>query len=108
MPAVATSAGAVSRTTVDWQAMHWQKAQTMVRRRPARLVQATQRGSWGQGHALHRRLTPACSATVLAVQRGTDNPGQRTAGVEKSLWATPEHKAMAVATLRPQGSRALP
>jgi RNA-directed DNA polymerase len=105
---VATSAGAVSRTTVDWHAMHWQKAHTMVRRLQARLVQATQLGRWGKVHALQRLLTQAFSAKVLAVKRVTDNQGKRTAGVEKIIWETPEQQARAVATLRQHGSRALP
>ena len=42
MTAVATPAGAVSRNEVDWHALNWQKARTIVRRLQARIVQATQ------------------------------------------------------------------
>src|SRR5215831_19018274 len=63
MTAVTTPAGAVSRNTVDWHAINWHKAHTLVRRRQARLVQATQRGRGGKGHALQRLLTHAFSAT---------------------------------------------
>ena len=45
MTAVATPAGAVSRNEVDWHALNWQKAHTIVRRLQARIVKATQAGS---------------------------------------------------------------
>ena len=108
MTAVATPAGAVSRNTVDWHAINWQKAHTIVRRLQGRIVKATQMGRWGKVHALQRLLTHSFSAKVLAVKRVTDNQGKRTAGVDKSIGETPEQKAMAVATLRQQGYRALP
>ena len=46
MTAVATPAGAVSHTEVDWQAMNWQKAHAIVRRLQARIVKATQAGRY--------------------------------------------------------------
>ncbi len=44
MTAGITPAGAVSRNEVDWHAMNWQKAHTIVRRLQARIVKATQAG----------------------------------------------------------------
>ena len=41
MTAVATPAGAVSRNEVNWHAINWQKAHTIVRRLQARIVKAT-------------------------------------------------------------------
>lgn len=108
MTAGALPAGAVSRNPVDWQAIHWQKAHPSVRRLQARIVQATQMGRWGQGHARQRLRTHAFSAKVLAGKRVTEHQGKRTAGVEQIVWNTPEQKAMAVATLRQHGYRALP
>ena len=108
MTAVATPAGAVSRNTVDWHAINWHNAHTIVRRLQARIVKATQMGRWGKVYALQRLLTHAFSAKVLAVKRVTENQGKRTAGVDKIIWDTPEQKAMAVATLRQHGYRALP
>ena len=108
MTAVATPAGAVSRNPVDWHAINWQKAHTIVRRLQARIVQATQAGRWGKVQALQRLLTHAFSAKVLAVKRVTENQGKRTPGVDGVLWDTPEHKAQAVSTLRQQGYRTLP
>ncbi len=46
MTAVATPAGAVSRNEVDWHALNWQKAHTIVRRLQARIVKATQAGNY--------------------------------------------------------------
>ena len=108
MAAVATPAGAVSHKAVDWNAIDWQKAHTIVRRLQARIVKATQVGRWGRVRALQRLLTHSFSAKVLAVKRVTENPGKRTAGVDHIIWDTPEKKAMAVSTLRQHGYRALP
>jgi RNA-directed DNA polymerase len=89
MTAVATPAGAVSRNTVDWHAINWHKAHTIVRRLQARIVKATQMGRWGKVHALQRLLTHAFSAKVLAVKRVTENQGKRTAGVDRQLHTKP-------------------
>jgi RNA-directed DNA polymerase len=104
----AASAGAASRDTVEWQALEWQKAPQIVRRRQARSVKATQAGSWGKGQALHRLLTHAVSGKALAVNRGTENPGKRTPGVDEVSWDTPAKKAPALHTLRQHGYRPCP
>jgi RNA-directed DNA polymerase len=108
MPAVATAAGAVSRNAVDWHAIQWQQAHSIVRRLQARLVKATQAGRWGKVRALQRLLTHAFSAKVLAVKRVTANQGKRTPGVAGVLWETPEHKGQAVTTRGQHGYRTLP
>jgi RNA-directed DNA polymerase len=108
MTAVATPAGAVSPNQVDWQAITWPKAHTIVRRLHARLVKATQAGRWGKVHALQRLLTHACSAKAIAVKRVTDNQGKRTPGVDGVTWETPEKNAQAVSTLRQRGYRTQP
>jgi hypothetical protein len=48
MTAVATLAGAVSRNAVDWHAINWQKAHSIVRRLQARIVKATPRIDRGE------------------------------------------------------------
>jgi RNA-directed DNA polymerase len=103
MTAVATPAGAVSRNDVDWHAINWHKAPTMVRRLQGRIVKATQAGRWGKVRALQRLLTHAFSAKVVAVKRVTENQGKRTPGVDGVLWETPEKKAQAVGTLYQHG-----
>ena len=104
----ALPAGAVSHRAVDWHAINWHHAHTIVRRLQARIVKATQMGRWGKVQTLQRLLTHSFSAKVLAVKRVTENQGKRTAGVDKIRWDTPAQKAMAVATLRQHGYRALP
>jgi RNA-directed DNA polymerase len=108
MTAVATPAGAVSRNAVDWHALKWQQAHSSVPRLQARIVKATQAGRGGKVRALHRLLTPSCSATMLAVKRVTENQGNRTPGVDGVLWETPAHKAQAVTTRCQQGYRTRP
>jgi RNA-directed DNA polymerase len=99
MTAVATPAGAVFHKAVDWHAIQWQKAHSIVRRLQARIVKATQAGRWGKVRALQRLLTHSSSAKLLAVKRVTENRGKRTPGVDGVIWETPEHKAQAVTTL---------
>jgi RNA-directed DNA polymerase len=101
-------AGAVSHKEVDWHAINWQKAHTIVRRLQARIVKATQVGRWGKVQALQRLLTHSFSAKVLAVKRVTENQGKRTPGVDGIIWDTPEKKAMAVSSLHPRRYRARP
>ena len=108
MTAVATPAGAVSRNEVDWHAINWQKAHTIVRRLQARIVKATQVSRWGKVRALQRLLTHSFSAKVVAVKRVTENQGKRTPGVDGVIWETPEKKAQAVSTLRQHGYRTQP
>jgi RNA-directed DNA polymerase len=103
MTAVATPAGAVSHPEVDWHAMHWRQAHTLVRRLQARIVKATPAGRWGKVRALHRLLTHSFSAKVIAVKRVTENQGKRPPGVDGGIWATPQKKAQAVQTLRKRG-----
>jgi RNA-directed DNA polymerase len=108
MTAVATPAGAVFHKAVDWHAIKWQKAHSIVRRLQARIVKATQAGRWGKVRALQRLLTHSFSAKILAVKRVTENQGKRTPGVDGVIWETPEHKAQAVSTLCQHGYRTLP
>src|SRR5262245_18845395 len=62
----ATAAGAASPDSMDWHAIDWPKAHTIVRRLQARIVKATQAGRWGKGKALQRLLTHSWSGKVLA------------------------------------------
>jgi RNA-directed DNA polymerase len=78
MTAVATPAGAVFHKAVDWHAIQWQKAHSIVRRLQARIVKATQAGRWGKVRALQRLLTHSFSAKSLAVKRVTENRGKWT------------------------------
>ena len=103
MTAGATPAGAVCHKAVNWHAIKWQKAHSIVRRLQARIVKATQAGRWGKVRALQRLLTHSFSAKLLAVKRVTENQGKRTPGVDGVIWETPEHTAQAGTTLRQHG-----
>jgi RNA-directed DNA polymerase len=48
------AAGADSHETEDWHTIEWAKAQCIVRRLQARIVQATQAGRWNKVKALYR------------------------------------------------------
>src|SRR5499433_4169737 len=108
MTAVAIPAGAVSHKAVDWHAIKWQKAHSIVRRLQARIVKATQAGRWGKVRALQRLLTHSFSGKALAVQRVTTNDGRKTPGVDGQVWDTPEKKTRAIRELRQRGYRARP
>jgi len=78
--------GAASHTTVEWQAIDWQKVHRNVRRLQARIVKAMQEGRWGKVKALQYLLTPSFSGKALAVKRVTEevakprpSPGVRKA-----------------------------
>ena len=96
-------AGAASHETASWQTINWSKAQRIVRRLQARIVQATQAGRWGKVKALQRLLTHSYSGKVVAVRRVTENHGKRTPGVDGETWSTPKKKATAVQRLRQRG-----
>jgi RNA-directed DNA polymerase len=64
LTAGAPPAGAVSHNDVDWHAINWQKAHTIVRRLQARIVKATQAGRWGKVRALQRLLTRETASAI--------------------------------------------
>src|ERR687893_111798 len=96
-------AGAASHDATSWQTINWSKAQRIVRRLQARIVQTTQAGRWGKVKALQRLLTHSYSGKVVAVRRVTENHGKRTPGVDGETWNTPAKKATAVQHLRQRG-----
>ncbi|MFZ0257338.1 MAG: group II intron reverse transcriptase/maturase [Gammaproteobacteria bacterium] len=107
MTAVLT-AGAASPVEVDWHVIDWRQVHRNVRRLQTRIVKAVQVGRWGKVKALQRLLTHSFSAKVLAVKRVTENPGKRTAGVDRVIWDTLAKKAAAVSQLRQRGYRPQP
>jgi len=58
----------------------------------ARIVKATQECRWRRVKALQWLLTHSRSAKTLAVKRVTENQGKKTAGVDGTIWSTPEAK----------------
>src|SRR5215831_2238198 len=108
MSAVATLAGAVPNTTVDWHAINWQQVFRTVRRLQARIVKAVREGKWHKVKALVYLLTHSFSGRALAILRVVSNQGARTAGVDGDLWNTPEAKSNAFSVLRRHGYRPQP
>src|SRR5579885_2033238 len=106
--AVDLTAGAVSHDAEDWHTIEWTRAQRIVRRLQARIVQATQAGRWGKVKALQHLLTHSFSGKAMAVRRVTENDGKKTSGVDGVLWNTPEKKATAVRSLKQRGYKPQP
>jgi RNA-directed DNA polymerase len=102
------AAGAAPHETTDWHTIEWAKAQRVVRRLQARIVQATQAGRWNKVKALQHLLTHSYSGKVLAVRRVTENHGKNTPGVDRVRWTTPDQKMQAVHALRQRGYRPRP
>src|ERR1700688_3197583 len=108
MSAVATLAGAVPNTTVDWHAINWQKVFRTVRRLQARIVKAVREGKWHKVKALVYLLTHSFSGRAMAILRVVSNSGAKTPGVDGIIWNTPEAKTAAFSKLRRHGYRPLP
>jgi RNA-directed DNA polymerase len=99
----AENAGAASHIVKGWHDVDWQAAHRNVRRLQSRIVKATKEGKWGKVKALQHMLTHSFSAKTLAVKRVTENQGNKTPGVDKIVWDTPQKKADAVTALRQRG-----
>lgn len=108
MSAAATLAGAAPGAATDWHAIPWRKVYRNVRRLQARIVKAIRQGRWGKVQALVRLLTHSFGGRAWAVLRVTENPGQRTPGVDNVVWDDPDQKAHALHTLRPRGYQPQP
>jgi RNA-directed DNA polymerase len=107
MSAVATPAGAVPDTTVNWQAIPWRKVQRTVRRLQARLVKAVREGKWHKVKAWVYLLTHSYSGRALAILRVVSNAGAETPGVDGVTW-TADDCGTAFTRLRRHGYRPQP
>src|SRR6476660_5507314 len=108
MSAVATPAGAVPNTTVDWHSINWKKVYRTVRRLQARIVKAVREGKWHKVKALVYLLTHSASGRALAILRVISNSGAKTPGVDGVVWNTPEAKSAAFNALRRHGYQPQP
>ena len=108
MSAVATPAGAVPNTAVDWHAINWPKVYRTVRRLQARIVKAVQEGKWHKVKALVYLLTHSFSGRALAILRVISNSGAKTPGVDGVVWNTPAAKSDAFNALRRHGYQPQP
>jgi RNA-directed DNA polymerase len=102
------SVPAFSHQTQSWHTINWYLAETQVRGLQVRIAKATKLKQWRRVKALQRMLVRSFSAKSMAVKRVTENKGKRTAGVDKELWSTPEHKWLAISRLKRHGYKPKP
>src|SRR4051794_30236039 len=107
MSAVATPAGAVPNTTVDWHSIDWKKVQRTVRRLQARIVKAVREGKWHKVNALVYLLTHSFGGRALAILRVVGNAGAKTPGVDGVTWSAVDC-GPALTLLRRHGYRPQP
>jgi RNA-directed DNA polymerase len=107
MSAVATPAGAVPNTTVDWHSIDWKKVQRTVRRLQARIVKAEREGKWHKVKALVYLLTHSFSGRAMAILRVVSNAGAKTPGVDGVTWSAKDC-GIAFTLLRRRGYRPQP
>ena len=97
-----------SPVSQQWHNINWLRVHQNVRRLQARIVKATQQGKWGKVKSLQRLLTHSFSGKALAVKRVTENSGQRTPGIDRERWSTPQKKMAAVQSLKQRGYQPQP
>lgn len=95
--------GASSAGGNDWDAINWRPIEQQVRRLQMRIAKAVREGRWGKVKALQWLLTHSLSAKLLAVKRVVQNPGRRTAGVDRAVWRTAAQKMRAARSLKRRG-----
>lgn len=86
-----------------WESIDWNKCEIAVNKLQARIVKAQKAGKHGRVKALQWMLTHSFYAKALAVKRVTSNRGSKTAGVDKTVWATSNSKFKAISELRRRG-----
>jgi RNA-directed DNA polymerase len=83
-------------TITTWHGIDWAGCYRRVRSLQRRMVQAMQAGAWRKVTRLSYLLIYSFAARALAVKRGIENTGKKTAGVDGERGETPEQKATAV------------
>lgn len=102
------SVPAFSHLAQSWHTINWYLVETQVRGLQVRIAKATKLKQWRKVKALQRMLVRSFAAKSLAVRRVTENKGKKTAGVDKELWNTPEHKWLAISRLKRHGYKPKP
>ncbi|MBC1242057.1 group II intron reverse transcriptase/maturase [Nostoc sp. 2RC] len=89
------------KTTVEWNAIPWQKLERKVFKLQKRIYRASGRGDVKTVRKLQKTLIKSWSAKCLAVRRVTqDNKGKKTAGVDGVKSLTPKQRIALVNQLR--------
>lgn len=96
------------KTTVEWNAIPWQKLERKVFKLQKRIYKAELRGDVKAVKKLQKTLLHSWSAKCLAVHRVTqDNQGKKTAGVDGLKNLSPKARIILVKSLE-LGSKAAP
>ena len=74
---------ACASSDMTWDGINWCHVKSHVSKLQARIVKATQVGSYNKVKALQWLLTHSFSGKALAVKRVTANKGKNTPGVDK-------------------------
>jgi len=103
-----TIVSALSNAPNNWPDVDWHRVERNVRGMQIRIAKATSVGNWRRVKTLQRMLTRSLCGKLLAVRRVTENQGKRTAGVDRTLWETPERRWAAIGELKRRGYKPLP
>jgi RNA-directed DNA polymerase len=95
--------GASSACLNSWDAIDWRKVKKQVLRLQMRIAKAVREVKYGKVKTLQWILTHSLSAKSLAVRRVVQNPGHKTAGIDRIIWKTPQQKVRAVRSLKRKG-----
>jgi RNA-directed DNA polymerase len=83
----------ITKTTVEWRSINWQKLERRVYKLQKRIYRASQRGDIKALRRLQKMLMKSWSARALAVRRvSQDNQGKKTAGVDGVKSLTPKQR----------------
>ncbi len=79
-----------TETHTDWNAVHWQKINRIVRHLRPRIFRATQEGNWKKGRSLQKLMLKSHSKRLVSVRRVTQSStGRKTPGMDKLVIKTP-------------------
>lgn len=91
-----------------WLSIDWARVESAVKRLQMRIAKAMRDAKQAKAKALQWLLTHSFYGKLLAVKRVTENRGQKTPGVDKTIWTSAAAKWRAIELLRGRGYRALP
>lgn len=92
----------------NWLSIDWKLVMRFVGKMQMRIAQAELEKDFRRVKRLQRSLIRSWQAKALAVRKTTENKGQRTSGVDRELWDTPEDKWEACCRLDLKGYKASP
>lgn len=86
-----------------WEDIDFPKAKKSVKKLQKRIVLACIDGHYDKALFLQHKMIHSFYAKALAVKIVTSNKGKRTAGIDGTLWVTPEEKYQAIFLLNRKG-----